>query len=81
MNIRIKGLSADAFTEVNEAFGCGRWYLEKQIEKEDDVLLVNVTVNNEMVILKTHAKNSILLDMGNIKVVINSRDFREVTIV
>ena len=81
MNIRIKGLSADAFTEVNEAFGCGRWYLEKQIGKEDDVLLVNVTVNNEMVILKTHAKNSILLDMGNIKVVINSRDFREVTIV
>lgn len=81
MNIRIKGLSADAFTEVNEAFGCARWYLEKQIGKEDDVLLVNVTVNNEMVILKTHAKNSILLDMGNIKVVINSRDFREVTIV
>jgi hypothetical protein len=81
MNIRIKGLDVDAFTRVNEAFGCGRWYLEKWIGNEDDALMVDVLLDDTLVILKTHGDEQIMLDMGGVKVFINSVNFREVSIV
>lgn len=81
MNIRIKGLDADTFIRVNEEFGCGRWYLEKDIGNEDGVLLVDVYLNNAEAMLKTHGDDDIMLDKGGVKVFINTANFREVTIV
>lgn len=81
MVIRIKGMDADAFTEVNEAFGCGGWYLENQVVKEDDVLLVDVMLNDNVVILKTHGEDEIMLDKGGVKMFIDSSNFKGITIV
>ena len=81
MNIRINGLNVDAFTRVNESFGCGRWYLEKSIGNEDGVLFVDVLLDDAVVILKTHGDDQIMLDKGGVKMFINAPDFREVTIV
>ena len=81
MVIRIKGLDAETFTQVNETFGCGRWYVEKQVGMEDDVLLVNVMLDDNVVILKTHGEDEIMLDKGGVKLFINASNFREVTIV
>ena len=81
MNIRIRGLDAETFIRVNEEFGCGRWYLEKDIVNEDGVLLVDATLNDAVVILKTHGDDNIMLNVGGEKVFVNTANFREVTIV
>lgn len=81
MNITIKGLDADAFTRVNEAFGCGGWYLEKWVGKEDDVFMVDVMLDDAVVILKTHGLDDIMLDRGGVKEFINASEFRKVEIV
>ena len=81
MNIKIKGLDADAFTRVNEDFGCGRWYLARSMGNEDGILLVDVLLDDAAVILKTVGDDQIMLDKGGVKVFINASNFREVTIV
>lgn len=81
MNIRIKGLNANAFTRINEEFGCGRWYLEKDKGNEDGVLLVDVLLDDTVSILKMHGDEQIMLDKSGVKVFINAPDFREVSIV
>ena len=80
MQIIIKNLSRDKFTEINEEFGCGRWYLYKEINDDPEELTIDVCLDDDVVIFKVNS-NRILLDVGGRKVDVDPCDFRKVEIV
>lgn len=80
MLITFKHLSRDKFTEINEEFGCARWYLFKEINDDPEELTVDVCLDDDVVIFKV-VSDYIQLDMGGHKVDVHPCNFRKVEIV
>ena len=79
MQILIKNLSRDKFTKINEEFGCGHWYLFKEINDPEELTL-DVCLDDDVVIFKV-VSDYIQLDKGGRKVDVHPCDFRKVEIV
>ena len=80
MQIIIMNLSTEKFTEINERFGGGRWYLFKEINDDVEERTIDVCLNDDNVIFNV-ISGRIELFMNGHMVHINSEDFRKVKIV
>ena len=80
MQIIIKNLSTEKFVEINEEFGCGRWYLFKEFNDDPEELTIDVCLDDDVVIFKV-VSDYIQLDLGGHKVDVDPCDFRKVEIV
>ena len=80
MQIMIKNLSTDKFRQINEEFGCGRWYLFKEFNDDPEVLTIDICLDDTVVIFKV-VSDYIKLDMGGRTVDVDPCDFRKVEIV
>ena len=80
MQIIIKKLSTDKFTEINEEFGCGRWYLFKEINDDLEETTIDVCLDDEVVDFKV-VSDYIQLEKGGHEVEVYPFDFGKVEIV
>lgn len=79
MLIKIENVSRRVTEDVTATLGSDDWLLGTEEAEDPDNDLQNVFINNEFVIMKILGE-SIILDMGGIKVDISAFDFSKVVI-
>lgn len=80
MLIIIKNLSTDKFTEINEEFGCGGWYLFKEINDDPEEMSIDVCLEDDVVTFKV-VSDLIELERSGRTVEVYPFDFRKVEII